>query len=54
MGGSCDLSDDIELAHRLADAAGWAILPHFRAPYLIADNKQAGVFDPESVSDSAA
>ena len=54
MGGSCDLSDDIELAHRLADAAGRAILPHFRAPDLLADNKQAGGFDPVTVADRAA
>lgn len=54
MSGFDDLSDDIALAHRLADVAGRAILPHFRAPDLLADNKEAGGFDPVTVADRAA
>ncbi|KUF11321.1 inositol monophosphatase [Pseudoponticoccus marisrubri] len=38
----------------MADAAGQAILPHFRAPGLSADNKDAGGFDPVTVADRAA
>ncbi len=54
MDASFDLSDDLILAHRLADAAGRAILPHFRTPDLFADNKEASGFDPVTVADRAA
>ena len=55
-----DLSDtevDVlaALADRLADAAGQATLPHFRAEALIADNKLDGqAFDPVTIADRAA
>ncbi|SIT79381.1 inositol monophosphatase family protein [Pontibaca methylaminivorans] len=49
---------DVELAHRLADAAGDAILPHFRQPELSAVNKLAAPgasgFDPVTAADRAA
>ena len=45
--------DDIALAHRLADAARAAILPHFRQTGLVAENKEAGGFDPVTVADRA-
>ncbi|MBB97107.1 MAG: histidinol-phosphatase [Rhodobacteraceae bacterium] len=38
----------------MADAARAAILPHFRAPGLSADNKLAEGFDPVTVADRAA
>lgn len=45
---------DLEIAHLLADAARLAILPHFRAPNLTAQNKDANGFDPVTVADRAA
>lgn len=45
---------DLELCHALADAAGQAILPHFRAPGLTAENKEADHFDPVTIADRAA
>lgn len=38
---------------RLADAAGAAILPHFRTPFAV-ENKRQGGFDPVTVADRAA
>ena len=44
-----------DLAGRLADAAGRASLPHFRADALVTDNKLDGKdFDPVTVADRAA
>jgi len=48
-----DLSD-LEVAHRLADAARQAILPYFRTLNLVSDNKDAAGFDPVTVADRAA
>ena len=48
-----NLDHDIALAHRLADAAGAAILPHFRAGIDV-ENKAASGFDPVTVADRAA
>lgn len=45
---------DIELAHRLADAAGQSILPYFRHPELSAENKAGEHFDPVTEADRAA
>ena len=45
---------DLEIAHKLADAARAAILPHFRQAGLGAENKLAGGFDPVTVADRAA
>ena len=42
------------LADRLADAAGGAILPHFRSPDLAADTKGGAGFDPVTAADRAA
>lgn len=47
------LADDLDFAFRLADAAGEAILPHFRKPCAI-DNKHASGFDPVTEADRAA
>ncbi|MCP3970355.1 MAG: histidinol-phosphatase [Rhodobacteraceae bacterium] len=44
----------IGMAHDLADAARAAILPHFRAEHLHADNKAAGSFDPVTAADREA
>ncbi|MDO6585971.1 histidinol-phosphatase [Salipiger sp. 1_MG-2023] len=41
-------------AHALADAARAAILPHFRALGLDAENKDASGFDPVTIADRAA
>ena len=54
-----DISDNLDeelwlTAHALADAARGAILPHFRATGLDAENKEAGGFDPVTVADHAA
>ncbi|EIE48908.1 histidinol-phosphatase [Salipiger aestuarii] len=43
-----------DTAHALADAARDAILPHFRALGLDAENKDATGFDPVTVADRAA
>ncbi|NIZ60139.1 histidinol-phosphatase [Sedimentitalea sp. CY04] len=45
---------DLEIAHMLADAAGAAILPHFRRSDLNAENKLAEGFDPVTIADRAA
>lgn len=45
---------DLELAHKLADAARSAILPFFRTAALQTDNKDAAGFDPVTQADRAA
>ena len=45
---------DLDVAHRMADAARAVILPHFRQPGLTADNKLSEGFDPVTVADRAA
>ncbi|MEP3330134.1 histidinol-phosphatase [Sedimentitalea sp.] len=45
---------DLALAHLLADAARVEILPHFRQPGLLAQNKEAAGFDPVTVADRSA
>lgn len=45
---------DLDIAHRLADAARAAILPHFRRADLDTENKVDGGFDPVTVADRAA
>lgn len=47
-------NDIVETAHALADAARAAVLPHFRADGLEADNKGAAGFDPVTEADRAA
>lgn len=46
--------DLIAAAHRAADAARDAVLPHFRHPALDAENKAGAGFDPVTVADCAA
>ncbi|WP_122076791.1 histidinol-phosphatase [Pseudophaeobacter sp. EL27] len=48
-----DLSD-MQVAHKLADAAGQVILPYFRSRDLGAENKLSEGFDPVTVADRAA
>ncbi len=45
---------DLEVAHLLADAARATILPYFRQTGLVAENKEAGGFDPVTVADREA
>ncbi len=45
---------DLNVAHRLADAARVAILPFFRRTDLEAENKEADAFDPVTAADRAA
>lgn len=45
---------DLDLAHRMADAARAAILPYFRQADLSTQNKHAAGFDPVTVADRAA
>lgn len=47
------VSDDLEFAFRLADAAGAAILPFFRQNCAV-DNKDTRAFDPVTEADRAA
>ena len=54
MAASFSPDDDLELAHRLADAARAAIRPHFRRADLAADTKDADHFDPVTEADRAA
>lgn len=49
-----DIPELTDVAHALADAARAAILPHFRAASLTAENKLAGGYDPVTVADRAA
>lgn len=49
-----DQRDLAATAEAMADAAGAAILPHFRRPGLTADNKSADGFDPVTVADRAS
>lgn len=51
---STDAADLWSVAERMADAAGAAILPHFRSGSLTADNKLASGFDPVTIADRAA
>jgi histidinol phosphatase-like enzyme (inositol monophosphatase family) len=44
----------IETAHRMADAAGTAILPYFRGSGLAVDNKTTTGFDPVTAADQAS
>ncbi len=44
----------IEFSGILADAAGAAILPHFRAPITVDNKKNDGKFDPVTVADHDA
>lgn len=45
---------DLDVAHKMADAARSAILPHFRTASLNAENKLSEGFDPVTVADRAA
>lgn len=45
---------DLDVAHKMADAARAAILPHFRTASLNAENKLSEGFDPVTVADRAA
>ncbi len=47
-------SSDLEIAEKMADAARAAILPYFRQPSLVADNKLSSGFDPVTIADRAA
>lgn len=49
-----DALSDLDIAHRLADAARAAILPWFRRDGLNAENKAASGFDPVTAADRAA
>lgn len=46
--------DIVETAHAMADAARAAVIPHFRARGLLAENKDADGFDPVTEADRAA
>ena len=54
MGMTSTAFTDLEIAHMLADAAGAAILPHFRRSDLNAENKLSEGFDPVTIADRAA
>jgi myo-inositol-1(or 4)-monophosphatase len=49
-----DLDELTDVAHALADAARAAILPYFRTPALLADNKLSVGYDPVTIADRAA
>ncbi len=49
-----DIHNLTEVANALADAARAAILPHFRAHGLMADNKLSEGYDPVTIADRAA
>ncbi|WP_299743092.1 histidinol-phosphatase [uncultured Tateyamaria sp.] len=48
------ISDLTEVAHAMADAAGEAILPYFRARDLDDENKASDGYDPVTIADRAA
>lgn len=54
MPSSANELSDLDVAHRLADAARRVILPYFRADTLGTDNKDADGFDPVTEADRAA
>ncbi len=54
MTSSANEVSDLDVAHRLADAARRVILPYFRAQSLGTDNKDAEGFDPVTEADRAA
>ena len=47
-------SDLLPVAHDMADAAGAAILPHFRGSHLMTESKEEDRYDPVTVADRAA
>ncbi|WP_338274604.1 histidinol-phosphatase [Roseicyclus marinus] len=47
-------ADLVACAHAMADAARTAILPHFRNPALLTEDKGIGRFDPVTEADRAA
>lgn len=49
-----DVAALLPLAHRLADAAGTAIRPHFRTALVSDDKNAGGTFDPVTVADRGA
>jgi histidinol phosphatase-like enzyme (inositol monophosphatase family) len=49
-----DLPEALEFAWRTAQAAGRAILPHFRAALDVENKDRAGGYDPVTVADRAA
>jgi myo-inositol-1(or 4)-monophosphatase len=51
---SPDIAEISRVAHLMADAARTAILPHFRAIGLAADNKLEGGYDPVTEADRAS
>jgi myo-inositol-1(or 4)-monophosphatase len=53
MNDSAGNQDFVRFAHRLADEAGAAILPHFRGAGAVS-NKDAGSFDPVTEADRGA
>ena len=52
--GDLPTDDLIACAHAMADAARGAILPHFRSPALVTEDKGIGRFDPVTEADRAA
>lgn len=50
----CAIDDYLAFACRLAELAGAAILPHFRAPVDIENKAGAGGYDPVTIADRAA
>ncbi len=49
-----DLAGYLEFAHRIAEAAGLAILPHFRRAIAVEDKRNFMGYDPVTVADHAA
>ena len=52
--GGRDLERDLDLARALAQAAGAAILPHFRKSVAIENKRTDGLLDPVTIADRAA
>jgi histidinol phosphatase-like enzyme (inositol monophosphatase family) len=51
---ACDAADLLAFSHQLADRAGEAILPYFRASIAVEDKAAGGAFDPVTAADRAA
>ena len=54
MGAAPRLADTLDFAHVTAEAAGRAILPHFRVAIDVENKDRAGGYDPVTVADRAA
>ena len=54
MAAALPLQETLDFAHAAAEAAGRAILPHFRVAIDVENKDRAGGYDPVTIADRAA